>query len=246
MNWLDSLIAEIDRINPIILLVFLYGISMITYTIYRYRKDSGSTAIQNRDMLRAFLGKRNTHEGEKTFAESISLGRVAEIYAMTDTKEKGDALEDLTKDIYRILGYKAQTVREMKASGKLPGLTGTDQGGDVIAELFNDKKEVVERLLIQCKAYKYMDDASGNDAVHKTNSAKDYYEDLLGVPIDRAILVTTSPKMTVAARDAANRVGVEIIDNDQTLGADRQPKSKLINLIRKANAKLLQRSLKAS
>ncbi len=245
MSRLDQLVTEIDKINPIILLVFLYVVSMIAYQIYRYRRDSGSTAIENRDRLRAFLGKKQSHEAERTLAESIPISIVGEIYNMTDTKVKGDALEDLTRDIYQFLGYKAWTVRELKAQGKLPWLTGVDQGGDVIAELYNDQKEVIERLMIQCKAYKNLDDESGNKSVHQAHFAQKYYGEKMGVVFDKAILITTSHRMSIPARDAAQTAGVEIIDNDPTLDHNRVPKSKLVALIKKANAKLYQRSLKA-
>lgn len=289
MVWLDNLIAAIDRINPWLLTVFLYGISMIAYTIYRYRKDSHSTDIENRNLLRSFLGKKQSFETERTLAESIQISRVDEIHRMASKedkerfyqeemkdinlrglseeriseiknnarrvadekfksliKKKGDLLEDLTAEIYHILGYKAQTVREMKAQGKLQGLTGTDQGGDVIAELYNEKKELVERLMIQCKAYKFLDEENGNSAIQQAHAAKDYYGSKFNLPCDRAILITTSHRMTKPALDLANTLGVEIIDNDPTIDHNRVPKSKLVALIKKANAKLYQRSLKAS
>lgn len=246
MTHLNELLQAIDKINPFILIIFLYGISMMAYTVYRYRKDSGSTGVEDRTLLRSFLGKQQTFDTERTLAESIPVSRVGEIYNMTDSKEKGDALEDMTREIYRILGYKAKTVREMRANGELPGLTGTDQGGDVIAELYNDKKELVERLMIQCKAYKNLDDESGNKSIQQAFAAKEYYGSKFNLPCDRAIVITTSHRMTVPARDLAQQLGVEIIDNDPTVGHNGVPKSKLVALIKKANAKLYQRSLKAS
>ncbi|MBX2986770.1 MAG: restriction endonuclease [Bdellovibrionaceae bacterium] len=241
----SSFLDSIRAVHPVMMCILIYGVCLLGYTIYRYRRDSKSGAVENKALLHSYLGGKSKFDTERTLAESIPTSRINDIYYMTDTKAKGDALEDLTKEIYHILGYKAKTVREMKANGELKEMKGTDQGGDVIAVLYNEKKEVVERLLIQCKAYKYLDDAGGNEAVHKTNSAKDYYEDLMGVPFDRAILITTSPKLTVAARDAANRLGVEIIDNDQSLDSKKIPKSKLFALVKKANTRLYHRSLKA-
>jgi hypothetical protein len=246
MSLLDQVLAQIYQFDPFILTLFLSVISMLAFLVYQYRRDSGSTALENANLVKAFLGKKKSHEVERTLAESIPISRVAEIYNMTDTKMKGDALEDLTRDIYQFLGYKAWTVRELKDQGKLPWLTGVDQGGDVIAELYNDQKEIVERLMIQCKAYKNLDDESGNKAVHQAHFAQKYYGEKMGVTFDKAILLTTSHRMSKPAMDAAQTAGVEIIDNDPTLDHNRIPKSKLIALIKKANAKLYQRSLKVS
>lgn len=101
---------------------------------------------------------------EKKFSPAIAPDWAG---PFNSTKEKGDALEEYVKEVYRRIYGNAMTTTEMKQRGLIPDGPG-DQGADVVVELPNNR-----RLAIQCKN---TDSPMGNSAVQEIMAAKAYYD----------------------------------------------------------------------
>jgi HJR/Mrr/RecB family endonuclease len=206
----------------------------VCYFIFRLYREFNFGRAENDELLSSFIRKKKVFEYERTVADSFKTEDVDKIMMMQDTGAKGDALEDLTADLFKALGYKtAKTIRQMKASGEIQ-VSGVDQGGDVFVEgLVKDKSgEREERIIVQCKAYKTIDEERSNSAVQQTIAAKAYYESILGKTIHRMMMITTAYDITKPAQDLADKTGVEIITN-----------GKLKELIKKANYRMYLRAL---
>lgn len=151
-----------------------------------------------------FSGEPSGCDVKKTMAEVDALGN-------GDTYMKGRIFEEYVAQIYKTIGYRAQTTTEMRAQGTLPpsiqrrGGSG-EQGVDVVVEVElqdqDTQKWRTHRLLVQCKHYSSKVD---NKAIQEIVAAMPLYRG------DYAAVVTNS-YFTEPAKELARVHNVTLID----------------------------------
>lgn len=123
--------------------------------------------------------------------------------------QKGRLFEEYVAEVYRTLGYNAQTTTSLREQGRLPegiqkrGGSG-EQGVDVIVEYVDQKTKTRAFMAIQCKHYS---NKVGNSAVQEINAALPLYKASMGI-------VITNHYFTKQAQELAAANGILLIDRD--------------------------------
>lgn len=126
-----------------------------------------------------------------------------------DTSERGRKFEDFVAQMYRVLGYDAQTTGELRRRGLLPegiqkrGGSG-EQGVDVIMNIPDEKTGEIQKVLIQCKLYS---SKVSNSAIQEINTALNLYGG------HKAVVITNN-YFTQPALELGLANNVTMIDRD--------------------------------
>ena len=123
--------------------------------------------------------------------------------------KKGRMFEEYITEVYRTLGYNAQSTTSLREEGRLPagiqnrGGSG-EQGVDVLVEYIDPQTKAKSLMAIQCKHYS---NKVGNSAVQEIYAALAIYNAKMGI-------VITNNYFTKQAQELAYANGVILIDRD--------------------------------
>lgn len=152
--------------------------------------------------------KRLFRVKKRNCAIDLSIQQI-DAFGNGNAQLKGRLFEEFTAELYRTLGYNAQTTTSLRQEGRLPasiqkrGGSG-EQGVDVIVESFSPKGERCITA-IQCKHYS---DKVGNKAVQEIVAALSLYGAQRGI-------VVTNQYFTKQAKELAMANGITLVDRDE-------------------------------